>query len=283
MTDFAGNQIKSAGPSTPVQITGLSKLPKVGDLLQVVKNDKIARKRAEEVANIRHTDDLSKRKKASLATLKARIAEGKLKHLKVIVKADSNGTLEAVKTEIAKIKTEKSMAKVIHSGVGEITESDIMLASAGESILVGFSVDLPGRIKKMAEREGVEILNYDVIYHLTEKITEILEGQEIDKDAEIIVGELLVKGIFAANKKMAEIGGDVISGLVRGKLKFKIFRKNEEKEEVLIGQAKTDSVQLGQKVVHEVNMGAECGMKVVHDDLVFEVGDRLEFFIGGKK
>lgn len=283
MTDYLGKSIKTAGPSTPVQITGLSKLPKVGDLLQVVKSDKIARKRAEEVADIRHTDDLSKRKKASLATLKARIAEGKLKHLKVIVKADSNGTLEAVKAEITKIKTEKSMAQVIHSGVGEITESDIMLASAGESILVGFSVDLPGRIKKIAEKEGVEILNYDVIYHLTEKITEILEGQEIDKDEETIIGEFKVKAVFAADKKMAVIGGDVFSGLVRGKVKFRIFRLNDAKEEVLIGMAKTDSVQLGQKVTHEVNMGAECGMKVKHDELVFEAGDRLELFTGGKK
>lgn len=283
MTNYLGKSIKTAGPSTPVQITGLSKLPKVGDLLQVVKSDKIARKRAEEVADIRHTDDLSKRKKASLATLKARIAEGKLKHLKVIVKADSNGTLEAVKAEITKIKTEKSMAQVIHSGVGEITESDIMLASAGESILVGFSVDLPGRIKKIAEKEGVEILNYDVIYHLTEKITEILEGQEIDKDEETIIGEFKVKAVFAADKKMAVIGGDVVSGLVRGKVKFRIFRLNDAKEEVLIGMAKTDSVQLGQKVVHEANEGTECGMKVVHDDLVFEAGDRLELFTGGKK
>ena len=283
MTDFAGNSIKAALPSTPVQITGLAKLPQIGDLLQVVKSDKIAKKRAEEVADIRHTDNLTKQKKASLATLKARIAEGKLKHLKVIVKADSNGTLEAVKNEIEKLKTDKSMAKIIHSGVGEITESDIMLASAGESILVGFSVNVPGRIKKMAEKEGVEILNYDVIYHLTEKLTEIMEGGEIDENEEKVVGEFVIKAVFASNKKMAVIGGDVTSGTVRGKLKFRLFRKNEEKEEVLIGQAKTDSVQLGQKVVHEVNEGTECGMKVVHNELVFEIGDRLEFFIGGKK
>ncbi len=283
MTDFAGNSLKMAGPSTPVQITGLEKLPRIGDLLQVVKSDKIARKRAEEVADIRHTDDLSKKKKASLATLKARIAEGKLKHLKVIVKADSNGTLEAVKTEVAKIKTDKSMAQVIHSGVGEITESDVMLVSAGESILVGFSVNVPGRIKKMAEKEGVEILNYDVIYHLTEKLREILEGQELDKDEEIVEGEFVIKAIFAANKKMAVIGGDVVSGKIRGKMRFKVFRKNENKEEVLLGIAKSESVQLGQKVVHEVNEGTECGVKVTHEDLVFEVGDRLEFFTGGKK
>jgi len=284
MTDFAGNQIKSAGPSTPIQITGLSKLPKVGDLLQVVKSDKIARKRAEEVASISHIDVVGKRKKASLATLKARIAEGRMKHLKIIIKADSNGTLEAVKGEIEKIKTEKSVAKVIHSGVGDITESDVMLASAGESMLIGFSVSAPGRIIKMAEKEGIEIQSFDVIYHLTEKITEVIEGQDIDKDEEIEVGTFNVKGVFAADKTMAVIGGDVLSGSVRGKVKMRVFRKNKEtKEEDLIGVAKVESVQFGQQIVHEANEGSECGMKVSHNELIFEIGDRLEFFTGGKK
>ena len=175
------------------------------------------------------------------------------------------------------------MAKIIHSGVGEITESDIMLASAGGGILVGFGVGASGRIKKIAEREGVEILNYDVIYHLTEKIMELLEGVEKNEEEEKIVGEFVIKAVFAANKKMAVIGGDVTSGIVRGKLKFRLFRKNEAREEIAVGQAKTDSIQLGQKPVHEVKEGTECGMKVVHNELVFEVGDRLEFFTGGKK
>ena len=285
MTNFAGQQIKVATPSTPVRITGLDSLPRIGDLLQVVKSDKIARKRAEEVAEIRHKDDLSKRKKASLATLKARIAEGRLKHLKVVVKADSNGTLEAVKNEISKIKTDKSIAKIIHSGVGEITESDIMLASAGEGgcVVVGFSVPMTGRIKKIAEREGVEVLLYDVIYHLTEKLQEILEGQEKTSDEEVVVGEFKVKAIFASNKKMAVLGGDVISGKITGKQRFRVFRENSEGARELVGMAKTESVQIGQKQVHEVNEGTECGIKILHDGLNFEEGDELEFFTGGKK
>jgi translation initiation factor IF-2 len=278
MKNFRGEAVKTATPSTPIEISGLSKLPQMGDLLQVMKSDKEARKKAEAVAGIKHEDALLKRKKASLATLKARIAEGKLSHLKIVVKADSNGTLEAVVEELRKLKTEESAAKVIHSGVGDISESDIMLASAGDAIVVGFNVDANGRLTKLAEREGVQLFSYDIIYHLTEKIQEILEGREDEADLEKIIGEMVLKGVFATDKKMAVAGGEVTSGQVRGKVSFRQFRGKEEEP---IGTGTVNSVQLGQKIVEEVNEGAECGLKLKHHDLTFEVGDRLEFFTGG--
>jgi len=278
MKNFRGEIVKTALPSTPVEITGLSKLPQMGDLLQVMKSDKEARKKAEAVAGIKHDDALSKRKKASLATLKARIAEGKVKQLKIVVKADSNGTLEAVVEELRKMKTEETMAKVIHSGVGEISESDIMLASAGEALMVGFNVDASGRLTKLAEREGVQLFSYDIIYHLTEKIQEIIEGREDAEDSEKVIGEMLLKGVFATDKKMAVAGGEVTSGQVRGKVSFRLFRG---KEEEALGVGTVTSVQLGQKIIEEVNEGAECGLKLKHSDLEFKVGDRLEFFTGG--
>lgn len=285
MKNYLGEDIKSAGPSTPVQISGLSKLPQMGDIVQIMKTEKEARKRAEEVASIAHTDKLDKHKKASLATLKARIAEGRLKQLKVIAKADSNGTLEAVIGELSKIKTENSMAKVIHSGVGEITESDVMLGAAGESILVGFNVKTPGRIEKLAEKEGVQVLNYDVIYHLTEKITEIIEGRESDEETEEIIGKFKIKAVFASNKKMAVIGGDILEGVARAKVKFRQMRtvtEDGEKVEKVIGEGKVNTVQIGQKIEHEVGAGTECGMKIDHKDLLFEAGDELELFIPKK-
>ncbi len=280
MKNFRGEPVKIATPSTPVEITGLSKLPQMGDLLQVMKSDKEARKKAEAVAGIKHEDALIKRKKASLATLKARIADGKVQQLKIIVKADSNGTLEAVVNELQKLKTDETMAKVIHSGVGEISESDIMLASAGEALVVGFNVGTSGRLTKLAEREGVQLFSYDVIYHLTEKIQEILEGRADDQDIEKIVGEMVLKGVFATDKKMAVAGGEVTSGLVRGKVSFRLFRGKEEEP---VGIGTVASVQLGQKIVEEVNQGAECGLKLKHAELTFEIGDRLEFFTGGEK
>ncbi len=279
MKNFRGEAIKTASPSTPVEIIGLSKLPQMGDLLQVMKSDKDARKKAEAVAGIKHEDTLLKRKKASLATLKARIAEGKVDQLKVVVKADSNGTMEAVVEELKKLKTDESAVKIIHAGVGEISESDIMLASAGDAIVVGFNVDTTGRLKKVAEREGVQLFSYDVIYHLTEKIQEILEGKADDENKEKIIGDMTLKGVFATDKKMAVIGGEIENGLVKAKASFRLFRKGQEEP---IGTGTVKSVQLGQKVAEEANQGAECGLKLKHADLTFEVGDRLEFFTGGE-
>lgn len=290
MKNHKGEIIKQAPPSTPVLISGFSDLPRAGDLLQVMESDKVARKKAEEVASIKHEDDAKNRQQFSLATLKARIAEGKLDQLKVIVKADSKGSLEAVVAECEKAKTEDSMAKVVHSGVGEITESDIMLAAAGETVLVGFNVKAPGRVNKLAEREGVEVLTYDVIYHLSEKLQEILEGRITDKDGETIIGEFSVKKVFASNKKMAVLGGEIIAGKVRKLNQLRIFRKTPEEEgeevernengEVLIGFAKIDTVQRGSEAVNELaDVGLECGLKIEHSNQLFEEGDRLELFV----
>ncbi len=287
MKDFHGHEIKEAGPSVPVNISGFSVLPQTGDLIQVMESEKVARKKSEEVASIHHEDELSKRKKFSLATLKARIAEGKLDQLKLVVKADSNGSLEAVVAEAEKCKTEESMARVVHSGIGEITESDVMLAAAGGTVVVGFNVTTPGRISKIAERQGVEILTYDVIYHLVEKVQEILEARDLDQGGEEIVGGFKIKKIFASNKKMAVIGGEILSGKVRKLSLIRVFRENPEKDEeedadpeILVGTAKIATVQRGSDEVNELSdEGLECGMKVEHSGITFEEGDRIELFV----
>ena len=296
MRNYRGDLIKEAPPSTPVQIMGFTELPSAGDLLQVMESEKVARKKAEEVASIRHEDDLKNRQKFSLATLKARIAEGKLDQLKVIVKADSKGALEAVVAEAEKVKTDKGITKVVHSGVGEITESDILLASAGETVVVGFNVKATGQVDKLAEKEGVEVLSFKVIYHLTEKIQEILEGRITDDDKEKLVGNFKVKKVFAANKSMAVLGGEVLDGKIRKLSQFRQFRvmenpkHNPEDEtsgeamvDTIIGYGKIDTVQRGSDVVNEISEeGLECGIKVTHKGLVFEEGDRIELFVAKK-
>ncbi len=290
MKNYKGDVIKQAQPSTPVLISGFSDLPRAGDLLQVMESDKIARKRSEEVASIKHEDDIKNRQQFSLATLKSRIAEGKLDQLKIIVKADTKGALEAVVAECEKAKTDESMAKVVHSGVGEITESDVMLAAAGETILVGFNVKAPGRVAKLADREGVEIISHNVIYHLSEQLQEILEGRIGESDTESLVGEFMIKKVFAANKKMAVLGGEILSGKVRKLSQFRIFRKTpiEENEKIertdegeeIIGYAKIETVQNGAEAVNELSaVGTDCGMRIEHTNIVFEEGDRLELFV----
>ncbi|HEY5714545.1 MAG TPA: translation initiation factor IF-2 [Candidatus Gracilibacteria bacterium] len=295
MKDYQGKEVDVAPPSTPVQISGFSHLPQVGDLLQVMENDKVARRKAEEVASIVHETELAKEKTMSIEILRQRIAEGKLDQIKVIVKADSNGTLEAVVSELEKVKVEHAAVKVIYSGVGEISESDIMLASSGDGIVVGFNSKAPGRIGNLARQEGVQILSFDVIYHLVEKMQEILEGKLSATEAEEIIGVFTVKEVFAANRKMAVLGGEVLSGKMRKSGRIRQYRmienevteKNEEgeditkkvKERTLMGHAKIDTVQKGQDVVNEVNEGAECGMKVEHSNLVFEKGDEVELYV----
>jgi translation initiation factor IF-2 len=288
MLDFAGNPISEASPSTPVRISGFDKLPYAGDLLQVMESEKKARKSAEEVAGIQHEDLLQKRTKFSLATMKAEFAKNKMDQLKVILKADSKGSLEAAISETESVVTDESFVKIIHSGVGEITESDVILAAAGGAIVIGFNVGTPNAVKKSADHIGIEILKFDVIYHLTEKLNEILLGITDEKDVEEILGEFKIKAIFASNKKMSVVGGDVLDGVIRKNVFFRQFRiqdeKNEEGEpiETLIGTAKIESVQLGQKEVHEIAAGTECGMRIVHKELVFAEGDRLELFLNKK-
>ena len=289
MKNHKGELIQEAKPSTPVLISGFKKLPHSGDLLQVMKNEKTARKRAEEVAGIHHEDDLSNRKKFSLATMKAKIAEGKMDKIKLILKADTKGSLEAVIAECEKIRTDDSFVTVVHSGVGEIYESDVMLAASGQAVLIGFSVPTPGRINKIADKEGIEILNFDVIYHLSEKVQEIVEGREDEKITEDVVGDFKIKKIFASNKSMAILGGAIISEKIRKLCLIRIFRveksedKEAENEEVLVGHAKVESVHRGSEEVNELTeAGLECGLKIDHKNIKFEEGDRIELFVPKK-
>lgn len=291
MKDHTGSVIKEAGPSVPVQLSGFKTLPRAGDLLQVMASDKVARKKAEEVASIHHEDELLNRKKFSLATLKAKIAEGKMDQVKLIVKADSNGSLEAVKAECEKIATDQSMVRVVHAGVGEITESDVMLAASGDAVLIGFAVKTPPKVAKDADQEGIEILNFDVIYHLTEKVQEIVEGREDDKVTEEIVGSFRIKKIFASNRKMAVLGGVLESGKVRKLCQIRVLKENPEAAEaetiedpeLLVGLAKIETVQRGPEEVNELSEeGLECGMKVEHKELKFEEGYRIELFVPRK-
>ncbi len=285
MLDYKGKEIKSAPPSTPVRISGLDSLPRAGDIFQVMENDKTARRKAEEVASIIHEDELSKRKKLSLAHLKAKLAEGKMRKLKVIVKADSKGALEAITGELEKIKKEDSFVKVIHSGVGEITESDIMLAAAGGAVIVGFGVGMPARVSELAKQEEIKFFLENVIYRLTEKIGETLDNVGIEEVGEEIVGEFRIKAVFASNKKMAVIGGEIFSGKAKKICRIRQFRmkKDDEKEEeILLGEAKINSLQQGADEKSEVGEGAECGLKIDHGGLKFEVGDRIEFFVQKK-
>lgn len=265
MLDHTGNKIKSAGPSSPVLIAGLTEKAVSGDLVQVVPDEKTARMRAITIKNLRK----AQQKERGVGEIISAISSGQLKTLKLVLKADTNGSLEALKHSIAEIKHEDVGVKIILSGVGDVTESDVMMAAASGAIVMGFSVKANQHVIAAAERENVEVIHYDIIYKLLDDIKKILNGLLEPEFIEVILGELEVKAIFFSKKKEMIIGCMVKSGIAQNKVKMRVIRKGEN-----IGEVTVTSLQKGQESVHEVREGAECGLKV-SGPIKAEVGDLL--------
>ncbi len=280
MKDQNGKNIRSAGPSTPILIAGLHKSPKSGDILQVVKNEKIARIKSEEIEQI---DKITNEKDFSLTNqLISQVQSEKL--LKLIIKADTKGSLEAIKQSLAKIKDEEVAIKIIHSGVGTVTESDVMMASASKGLILSFHSKFDNsNVEKVAEREKVEIKNFTVIYDLIENVKQILTGLLEPEIEEVVLGRAEVLKIFYSKKKEMIIGVKVKNGKLKNKAKLKIIReKTEEKEDNIIGKGEIDSLKKVDKNVNEVKEGSECGIRFVGDSDVQE-GDILEAYEENEK
>jgi len=270
MKDHTGKNIKSAEPSTPVLIAGLSKTPKSGDILQVVKNEKTSRLRAAQIETLQKSTE-----KEGLSTGKdiiARIANGKLKTLKIVLKADTKGSLEAITQALAKIKDKEVAIKIIHSGVGNINESDVLMASASRGLVVGFQVDLPAQSKRTAEREQVETLQYKIIYNLIDDIKKLLSGLLEPETIEVKLGMVEVKKIFYSGKKDMIVGCKVTKGKIENKAKARIIR-NEE----VVGEFEIGSLKKVDEAVSEIKEGNECGIKIPRKSDVQE-NDILEIY-----
>ena len=273
MHDHNGKSVKTAGPSTPVLIAGLNVTPKSGDILQVVKSEKIARERAEEIGLINKKETMDQ-----LSATNQVISQVKSeKILKLIVKADAKGSLEAIKQSIAKIKDEEVAIKMIHTGVGTVTESDVMMASASKGLIIAFHTDFDSpNVAKTAERENVEVKKYTVIYDLIENIKAILSGLLEPEVIESVIGRAEVKQIFLTKKKEMIIGARVLTGKLKDKAKLRIIRGvTEEDQDNIVGNGEIDTLRKVEAKVKEINEGNECGIKFVGDPIV-EVGDILE-------
>ncbi|MDA1060279.1 MAG: translation initiation factor IF-2 [bacterium] len=273
MHDHNGKSVKTAGPSTPVLIAGLNVTPKSGDILQVVKSEKIARERAEEIGLINKKETMDQ-----LSATNQVISQVKSeKILKLIVKADAKGSLEAIKQSIARIKDEEVAIKMIHTGVGTVTESDVMMASASKGLIIAFHTDFDSpNVAKTAERENVEVKKYTVIYDLIENIKAILSGLLEPEVIESVIGRAEVKQIFLTKKKEMIIGARVLTGKLKDKAKLRIIRGvTEEDQDNIVGNGEIDTLRKVEAKVKEINEGNECGIKFVGDPIV-EVGDILE-------
>jgi translation initiation factor IF-2 len=272
--NYRGEKVKEAGPGTPVEILGFDKPPAAGEHGHVVENDRQARHlaglraqrvRAEQFAR-------SAKKGVSLEELFTRIEEGGVQELNIIIKGDVQGSVEAVVGELAKIKHPEVAVNVIHTGIGAITESDIMLASASNAIVAGFNVRPNAEARALAEREGVDLRTYRVIYQLTEDIQQALVGMLAPEQVEESLGEAEVRAIFRASRLGVIAGCYVTRGVIRRNSQIRVVREGAIVYETTIG-----SLKRFKDDVREVQEGFECGILLDNFNDVKE-GDILEAY-----
>lgn len=271
MFDYKGKKIHKAGPSTPVQIMGLTEVPTAGDIFQICASEKEARtivetRKAEAAAN--KTKD-----KFTLEDLFKRAQEGEVKELCLVLKTDVTGSIEPIESELQTLNKEGEIkVKVLHSEAGAISENDVMLAAASHGIVIGFNVQPDPVAKKKAEDEGVSIRCYNIIYRLKEDIEKALKGMLEPEYQEISTGKAEVRAMFKISKLGVIAGSRVLEGEVRKGSRVKVLRNGEE-----IHKSEITSLRREKDDVKEVKAGLECGIAVKGFE-TFEVGDILETF-----
>ena len=265
MVDDKGRRVKEAGPSTPVEILGLSDVPSAGEVFIAHENDKTAKSYAETYMAQNKEKMLEETKgRMSLDDLFSQIKEGNLKELNLIVKADVQGSVEAVKQSLMKLSNEEVVVKCIHGGVGAINESDVTLASASNAIIIGFNVRPDATAKATAEREGVDVRLYKVIYQAIEDIEAAMKGMLDPVYEEKIIGHAEVRQIFKASAVGNIAGSYVLDGMFQRNCKVRITREGE-----LIFEGELASLKRFKDDVKEVKAGFECG-------LVFDGFDKMQ-------
>ncbi len=270
MQSANGKRVKNAPPSFPVQIAGLSDTPQVGDILQVVKNEKESRDKAMEIAALRKKSQKSSA--VSFSDLITKLSLGELKQLKIVLKADTKGSLEAVRASLLKLGSEEVEISIIHSGVGNITETDVLMASASDGLLIGFNVASQTQVDKAAESMGVSIKIYRVIYHLTDELTKLLSGLLDPEIREVSLGDFTVLKVFYSSRKFLILGGKVTKGKIENRAQVRVIRGDK-----LIGEGTIDSLQKGTESVSSIGEGHECGIKF-HGKCQPEEKDILEVY-----
>ena len=273
MTDDKGRRVKSAGPSTPVEILGLSEVPAAGDSFYVAANEKQARQLAESViAKNRETLISQTPQKVSLDDLFNQIQEGNLKELGIVVKADVQGSVEAIKQSLVKLSNEEVVVKIIHGGVGAINESDVTLAAASNAIIIGFNVRPDATAKETAEREGVDVRLYRVIYNAIEDVEAAMKGMLEPVFEEKVLGHAEVRQTFKASGVGTIAGSYVLDGTFERDCQARIVRDG-----VVIYDGKLASLKRFKDDVKEVKAGYECGFVFERFNDVKE-GDQVEAF-----
>ena len=273
MTNDKGAQVKEAGPSVPVEITGLAEVPSPGDEFSVVSDERMARQLVEQRKQ-KIKDDANKlNQKVTLESLFSKLQEGEMKELNLIVKADVQGSAEAVKASLEKLSNDEVRVRVIHAGVGAINESDILLASTSNAIVIGFNVRPNELAQAAAKRDKVDMRMYRVIYDAINEITDAMKGMLAPKFREAIIGHAEVRQTYKVSAIGTIAGCYVKDGKITRDASVRVLRDN-----IVIHEGKLGSLQRFKDAVKEVSAGYECGMSIEKFNDIKE-GDIFECFV----
>lgn len=272
MVNDKGKRIKEAGPSTPIEITGLSEVPQAGDPFMVFEDERKARAIAERRRETHRQVELGAQNRVTLDDLYKHIQEGEVKDLNVILKADVQGSLEALRGALEKINVEGVRVKSIHNGVGAITESDIILASASNAIVIGFNVRPESRAATLAEQEKVDIRLHRVIYAVTEEIESAMKGMLDPEYEEVVLGQAEVREIYKISRIGTIAGCMVTSGKMVRNANVRLIRQG-----VVVFEGEMNSLKRYKDDVREVNQGYECGISLSNYNDIKQ-GDIIEAY-----
>ena len=273
MTDYRGRKINEAGPSVPVEIMGLDSAPMSGDLFNAVSDEKLARRLVEQRKEEAKEEEFKAFQKVTLDTLFDTLQEGELKELNIVVKADVQGSVEAVKQSLLKIENDEVRVKIIHGAVGTVNESDVMLAAASNAIIVGFNIPVDPVAKDSADRDGIEIKTYDIIYDAIEDIENAMRGMRAPKYRDVDTGTVEVREVYKISSAGTIAGSLVTSGTIRRNGNVRVIRDGKQ-----IADVELENLKRFKDEVKEVSSGYECGISLKNFDDIRE-GDILEAYI----
>ncbi|NLF28305.1 MAG: translation initiation factor IF-2, partial [Clostridiales bacterium] len=273
MTDDRGRAVDEAGPSMPVEVLGFSEVPVAGDIMNVAEIDKLSRQVAKERLDKIKVSQLKNLSRVSLDDLFTQMAEGELKDLNIIVKADVQGSVEAVKQALEKLSNEEVRVKCIHSGVGAITGSDIMFASASNAIVIGFNVRPDASARAMAEKENVDVRMYRIIYNVIEDVQNAMKGLFKPVFKETDLGTASVRSVFRVSGVGTIAGSYVQEGKIVRNAQARVVRGG-----IVVHDGKIGSLKRFKDDAKEVAAGYECGIGIENFNDIQE-GDVIEAFV----
>jgi len=273
MIDDKGRTIKEASPSMPVSILGFTEVPSAGDSFYVVADEKTARQVIEERTNKLKNEQANQGQKVSLDDVFNKISEGKLKEFNLVIKADVQGSAEALKNSLLKITNEEVKLNVIHSGVGAINKSDLMLAEVSSAIIIGFGVRADAESRTLAEHKGIDIRLYNVIYEVLEDIEAAMKGMVTPKYKEVVIGRAQVRNVFKITNVGIVAGSYVLNGKIQRNAKARVYRDGE-----VVFTGAIDGLKRFKDDVKEVGVNFECGISIQNFNDIKE-NDEIEAYI----